>query len=668
MLRIRVIPALLLHGKSLVKTERFGKYQYIGDPANTVRIFNELEVDELCFLDIGAARTRSGPDFDVLSDIATECFMPLSYGGGIESLELAKRVFDTGFEKIVINTAAYGNPNLITEIATVYGSQAVVVSMDVKKHFWKGMRLVTNGGTRWKDASPVDWARRVEELGAGELLLTDVDREGTWSGFNIPLIREINSSVSIPVIAHGGAGGAVDIAKAVHEGGAPAVAVGASVVFQKKGMGVLVNFPSTETLKAMASMKIAIIGNMNNNGFALMRYFRDLGADAHLLLNANDGMASLAHFRPENDTWNFTRWSPYIHRTGIPNAPIAALGFPYAHLIQAFSKGQHPVSLKQIRTAYAGYDRFVASGIIPAIMHRAGLQPTIFYPYSSGVEFCKSKEFVERIQGLRALPLRAAMRRQIQGILTAKAVLNAELGLTDEVLREMGVDPIPLSIPMLYEENRPSAAPTPLLANLALDIENHDITLFHHARLMWKNPGLSDESWVTENKNNDWAIRAFAAFRDERPHSNPLLMIVEYGPSIDETKDLIDELELGANIRWLPKLPRREIMWLLPRVSACFGEFYEFPRALWGGTGWEAMSAGVPLIQGFRFEPGEYRLLYGTPPPPLVPVQSLQDIVKAVKNLYDSPKTGIALGKEAQNWFQAHNGRTMAQSWLSYLS
>jgi imidazole glycerol-phosphate synthase subunit HisF len=248
MLRTRVIPALLLHGRSLVKTKRFKKYQYIGDPANTVRIFNELEVDELCFLDIKAARTRSDPNFDVLRDIATECFMPLSYGGGVDSLETAKRVFDIGFEKIILNTSAYSNPSLITEIATNYGSQAVVVSMDVKKRLWKGMHLVAQGGTCWQDTPPVDWACRVEEMGAGELLLTSVDREGTWNGFDIPLIKEINTAVSIPVIAHGGAAGPIDIAKAVHVGGVSAVALGASVVFQKKGMGVLVNFPSPKIL------------------------------------------------------------------------------------------------------------------------------------------------------------------------------------------------------------------------------------------------------------------------------------------------------------------------------------------------------------------------------------------------------------------------------------
>ena len=254
MIRTRVIPALLLHGKSLVKTEKFRKYKYIGDPVNTVRIFNELEVDELSFLDIKAARTRSSPDFDVLRDIASECFMPLSYGGGIDSLEMARRVVEIGFEKIILNTAVYTKPSLITEIANVYGTQSVVVSLDVKKHLWKGMRLVSQGGKSWQKITPVDWARRAEQLGAGELLLTAVDREGTWEGFDIPLIQEISTSVSIPVIAHGGAAGPKDIVKAVTEGGASAVALGASVVFGKKGMGVLVNFPDTETMLTLFSI------------------------------------------------------------------------------------------------------------------------------------------------------------------------------------------------------------------------------------------------------------------------------------------------------------------------------------------------------------------------------------------------------------------------------
>jgi cyclase len=253
MLRTRVIPALLLHGKSLVKTERFGKYQYIGDPANTVRIFNELEVDELSFLDIKAARTRSSPDFDVLRDIATECFMPLSYGGGIDSLEMAKRVFDTGFEKIIVNTAAYVNPKLITEIAQVYGSQAVMVSIDLKRGLFGGLHLASGSGRVRQKGTATSWSQEMEQRGAGEILITSVDREGTWSGFDLDLVKEVSGAVDIPVIAHGGAGKLSDLTYAVCKAGASAVAVGSMVVFQKKGMGVLVNFPSPENLATVFS-------------------------------------------------------------------------------------------------------------------------------------------------------------------------------------------------------------------------------------------------------------------------------------------------------------------------------------------------------------------------------------------------------------------------------
>ncbi len=206
-------------------------------------------------------------------------------------------------------------------------------------------------------------------------------------------------------------------------------------------------------------MKIAIIGNMNNNGFAMMRYFRDLGADAHLLLNANDGLGSLSHFRPEDDTWNIEAWAPYIHQTDIPNAPIAALGFPYAQMIAALSRGQRPVSVAQIQAAYAGYDRFVTSGIIPAVMQRARLQPSVFFPYSTGVEFYGAKEFVDRIKGVRTLPLRAVKKAQARGIRATRKVLNAEMGYTDRVLRDIGADPLPVSIPMVYVEAGHVAAP-----------------------------------------------------------------------------------------------------------------------------------------------------------------------------------------------------------------
>ena len=249
-LRTRIVPALLLRNESLVKTVRFGKFTFVGDPCNTVRIFNELEVDELILLDITATTEGRSPNLKLLANIANECFMPLVYGGGIRSLANAKEVFDIGFEKVAINSCAIHSPFLLTEIALKYGSQAVIASIDTKTGFWGKPTVRAEAGRRNTGLDPVAWAKEVVSRGAGEILLTSIDREGTWAGFDLELVKRVSDSVSVPVIAHGGAGSVDDINKAVEIGHASAVAVGSMVVFQKKGMGVLVNFPDLELLNA----------------------------------------------------------------------------------------------------------------------------------------------------------------------------------------------------------------------------------------------------------------------------------------------------------------------------------------------------------------------------------------------------------------------------------
>lgn len=249
MLRTRIIPALLLRNESLVKTKNFNKFSYIGDPCNTVRIFNELEVDELVFLDIMATRAGRGPNFDLLADIANECFMPLGYGGGIRNFEDAKKILKMGFEKVILNSYAVENPEFITTVSKYFGNQAVVVSMDVKKDILGRKRVFTKSGRKNTGLDPVVWAREVEKRGAGEILLTSIDREGTWRGLDIDLIRTVTDAVNIPVIAHGGAGTIADIGNAVTKGKASAVALGNLIVFQKKDMGVLVNFPDKKALE-----------------------------------------------------------------------------------------------------------------------------------------------------------------------------------------------------------------------------------------------------------------------------------------------------------------------------------------------------------------------------------------------------------------------------------
>ncbi|RYE25901.1 MAG: imidazole glycerol phosphate synthase subunit HisF [Sphingobacteriales bacterium] len=248
MLRTRVIPCLQLLDGSLVKTVKFDKPAYIGDPINTVRIFNELEVDELCLLDIRASAKGYPPNFELLQQIANECFMPLSYGGGIDSFATAQKIFSIGFEKIILNTALHTKPQLIHELVAHFGSQAIVASIDVKKNMWGKYMAYTNDGTQKIDADPVSLAQQLQRQGVGEILLTSIDRDGTWHGYDITITEKVATAVTIPVIAYGGAGSVKDIETVIKTGRASAAALGSMVVYQKQGMGVLVNFPDKKML------------------------------------------------------------------------------------------------------------------------------------------------------------------------------------------------------------------------------------------------------------------------------------------------------------------------------------------------------------------------------------------------------------------------------------
>lgn len=249
MLRTRIIPCLLLKNESLVKTVKFKEYNYIGDPVNTVRIFNELEVDELMFLDIFASKENRNINFKILQDISNECFMPLSYGGNVKSLDDVKKIFEIGFEKVVINSNAFNNLKLIEDISNYFGVQSVVGSIDVRQSFGGAKRIYSHHGRKRQSTGIIDWAKQLENAGVGELLITSIDREGSWEGYDCELIESITCNVQVPVIANGGCGSVDHIGKVVKKTYASACAVGSMVVYQKKGMGVLVNFPDRKKLE-----------------------------------------------------------------------------------------------------------------------------------------------------------------------------------------------------------------------------------------------------------------------------------------------------------------------------------------------------------------------------------------------------------------------------------
>jgi len=248
LLKVRIIPCLLLKDTGLVKTISFSKFNYVGDPINTCRIFNELEVDELTFLDISATVENKEPNYKVLQEISAECFMPVSYGGGIRNLQQVEKILSIGFEKVIINTTALENRKIIAEIADNFGSQSLIISVDYRKNMFGKYQVFGNSGNKNYKMHPVEWASEVMNLGAGEILLTSIDREGTWKGFDVELTKLVTDKVKLPVIANGGAGSIDDISDVVNIGGASAVALGSMVVYQAKDMGVLINFPDRELI------------------------------------------------------------------------------------------------------------------------------------------------------------------------------------------------------------------------------------------------------------------------------------------------------------------------------------------------------------------------------------------------------------------------------------
>lgn len=224
MLKTRIMPTLLFKDFGLVKSVRFDSWRRIGSVMQAVKVYNLREVDELVFLDISATPNDRPPDFETVDEMADECFMPLTVGGGIRSVADVRRLLEVGADKVVINTAAIEHPDLIRLAAQQFGSQCVVVSIDSKQQGNGTYEVLTRAGTQATGKDPVVWAKEVESLGAGEILLTSIDRDGTMEGYDIELTQQVSGAVSIPVIASGGAGSYENMASVLQAGNASAVA------------------------------------------------------------------------------------------------------------------------------------------------------------------------------------------------------------------------------------------------------------------------------------------------------------------------------------------------------------------------------------------------------------------------------------------------------------
>lgn len=252
MLRPRLIPCLLVHNGGLVKTVNFANPKYVGDPINAVRIYNEKEVDELVVLDIDATAKGAEPDYQLISHLASECRMPLCYGGGVRTVAQIEKIISLGVEKVAVSSAVVENPKLISDAATRVGSQSVVVVIDVKKtSLLRRQEVVTHNGSRRTGLNPVEFARQMAELGAGEIVINSVDRDGEMKGYDLDLVEQVRQAVRLPLTVLGGAGSLDDLRELIRRYGIIGAAAGSLFVFKGRYRAVLINYPNRAEKQAL---------------------------------------------------------------------------------------------------------------------------------------------------------------------------------------------------------------------------------------------------------------------------------------------------------------------------------------------------------------------------------------------------------------------------------
>lgn len=431
-------------------------------------------------------------------------------------------------------------------------------------------------------------------------------------------------------------------------------------------------------------LKIGLIGNLNNNNFSLLRYLRDLGFDAHLLLYKNDGRDGMEHFAIDCDTWRVDQWLPYIQRMPFSNEPLAAAPLLFATLgavrgvIRYWMGVQRewsmPVTTGALKKEFDPFTILIGSGIAPALLKRIDRSLDIYYPYSPEIEFYKAGWFLRQIHKatwISGKVLKLIQRRQALGIQAAKIVLNSEPGPTQQHFVDLAVKPVTLAIPMVYVEPEPRIEQRSTMLNQVLEniSTRSEFKIMHHSRLMWSNDEqMPDGEWQKENKNSDWLFRAVAKIKEQKLRREIRIYLVAYGPDVNATMGLIEALGISDSVQVLPKMPRKEILVLMKQMDLACGEFYSPEKRIWGGTGWEAMASGTALLQGFNFEDGEFESIFGYPDPPLLKVRNQEELEGHLIRCLNCEFDFEQAGKESQKWFMENNGQGLARRWIETLS
>jgi glycosyltransferase involved in cell wall biosynthesis len=431
-------------------------------------------------------------------------------------------------------------------------------------------------------------------------------------------------------------------------------------------------------------MRIGFVGNMNNGNFAIMRYFRDLGYDAYLLLYSNDGKNGSSHFIPEADTWDIEKWRPFIIQTEVADDPISIFGTPLSNLlglrawlrsclISRKTKHIHPVSVKTIKNTFEGFSHLIGSGTSPSFLDRADLKLAIFFPYSMGVEWLGEPIFLRRLNSRNFITrwvMKAIIQKQTKAIRNTSIIICLDTSITYDTFHRINVPTRSLLCPMVYNnESIPDTTSNQMINDILDTLGRSDFSVLSHARHLWvQKKGVSAEEWKNQDKNNDWLIRSFAKLVNTGIVLKPLLVLFEYGEDVEQSKELCKILNIEQYITWLPKLDRKYIMLILSKVDVGVGEFYELSNMLFGGTGYEVLASGKPLIQGFDIHEKTFEQTYHIPCPPLLAVKTAEDVFNHLKLMASDSEKRKSLSEQSRIWFDRYCGIGLAQKWADLLN
>lgn len=388
-------------------------------------------------------------------------------------------------------------------------------------------------------------------------------------------------------------------------------------------------------------MRVALVGNMNNCNFSLLRHLRDLGVEAELLMYANEA----DHFYPQHDTWHWERWQPFVRQLPFANGGRDALF----------------ASRATLRRELGGYDAYVGNGIAPVLFDRLGRPLDLFVPYAEGVEFIIEhhwswgRPLASGYSLLRKVMMERALARGVRTIATA----NRHPHSMDTYAR-LGLTPIDLPIVPLYAEPAPPDDALPVHVREAITrLGRHSLVVFSHVSHIWKHLPVPHFMGGVGKRNN-WLIEGFAAYVEASRDTDALLCLVEYGRDVPVSRELVQALGIERQVTWLPQMSRREIMCVLPHVDVGGGEF---AGMFWGGCGWEFLASGVPMLHQLN-DPGSYE----TPERPLPPFFNVQGPQEIAAVLLDTPRASLrATGDAGRAWFAAHQGRPLAQRYIDIL-